>query len=53
MMKKFKLKAFKPVSQEEKDLIESIEREERKSVMDFNREKDKAIEAARNTLEER
>jgi predicted DNA binding CopG/RHH family protein len=49
-MDKFKQKAFKPIDQEEKDLMESIEREEWKPVKDFNREKDKAIEAARNTL---
>ncbi len=50
MMSKFKPKAFKPISQEEKDLMESIEREEWKPVKNVNREKDKAIEAARNTL---
>lgn len=49
-MNKLKQKAFKPVDQEEKDLMESIEREEWKPVKDFNREKEKAIEAARNTL---
>ncbi len=49
-MNKFKSKAFKPINQEEKDLMESIEREEWKPVKNFNREKDKAIEAARNTL---
>ncbi len=50
MMNKFKPKAFKPIGQEEKDLMESIEREEWKPVKNANREKDKAIEAARNTL---
>jgi predicted DNA binding CopG/RHH family protein len=50
MMNKFKPKTFKPISQEEKDLMESIEREEWKPVKNYNREKDKAIEAARNTL---
>ncbi len=49
-MDKFKQKAFKPIDQEEKDLMESIEREEWKPVKDFNLEKDKAVEAARNTL---
>lgn len=49
-MNKFKQKAFKPIDQEEKDLMESIEREEWKPVKDFDREKDKAVEAARNTL---
>ncbi len=50
MMNKFKPKAFKPIGQEEKDLMESIEREEWKPVKNANREKAKAIEAARNTL---
>ncbi len=50
MMNKFKPKAFKPIGQEEKDLMESIEREEWKPVKNANREKDKAIKAARNTL---
>ncbi len=50
MMGKFKPKAFKPIGQEEKGLMESIEREEWKPVKNANREKDKAIEAARNTL---
>ncbi len=49
-MNKFKPKAFKPISQEEKDLMESIEREEWKPVKNVNREKVKAIEAARNAL---
>ncbi len=49
-MNKFKPKAFKPIGQEEKDLMESIEREEWKPVKNANREKAKAIEAARNTL---
>ena len=50
MMNKFKPKAFKPISHEEKELMESIERKEWKPVKNVNREKDKAIEAARNTL---
>ena len=49
-MNKIKQKAFKPIDQEEKDLMESIEREEWKPVKNFNREKDKAIEVAHNTL---
>lgn len=49
-MNKFKQKAFKPIDQEEKDLMESIEREEWKPIKNYNREKDKAIEAAHNTL---
>ncbi|MGR3302060.1 MAG: antitoxin [Candidatus Scalindua sp.] len=49
-MNKIKQKAFKPIDQEEKDLMESIEREEWKPVKNFNLEKVKAIEAAHNTL---
>lgn len=43
-------KAFKPLDQEEKDLMESIERDEWQPVRDFDRERKKAVEAARNTL---
>lgn len=49
-MKKFSKKAFKPIDQEEKDLMESIEREEWQPVENINHEKKKAIAAARNTL---
>ena len=49
-MKKISKKAFKPIDQEEKDLMESLERDEWKPVNNFNREKEKAISAARNTL---
>ena len=49
-MKKFSQKAFEPLDQEEKDLMESIEREEWRSVKNIKREKEKAIAAARNTL---
>jgi predicted DNA binding CopG/RHH family protein len=50
MMKKISEKAFKPIDQEENDLMESIERGDWKPVKDINREKEKAITAARNTL---
>jgi predicted DNA binding CopG/RHH family protein len=50
MMKKINKKAFKPIDQEEKDLMESIERDEWESVKKFDREKEKAVLAARNTL---
>jgi predicted DNA binding CopG/RHH family protein len=43
-------KAFKPLDQEEKDLMESIERDEWQPVRDFDRERKKMVEAARNTL---
>ena len=43
-------KAFEPLDQEEKDLMESIEREEWRPVKNIKQEKEKAIAAARNTL---
>jgi predicted DNA binding CopG/RHH family protein len=49
-MNKITKKAFKPVDQEEKDLMESIKRDEWRSVKEFDQERKKAIEAARNTL---
>ncbi|RLC23892.1 MAG: antitoxin [Deltaproteobacteria bacterium] len=49
-MKKLSQKAFKPLDQEEKDLMESIEHEEWRSVKNIKIEKEKAIAAARNTL---
>ncbi len=49
-MKKLSRKAFEPLDQEEKDLMESIEREEWRSVKNIKQEKEKAIAAARNTL---
>ena len=50
MMKKTRKKAFKPIDQEEKDLMESIERDEWQPVKNLDQEKEKAIAAARNTL---
>jgi len=50
MMKKIIKKAFKPIDQEEKDLMESIERDEWQPVKKFDQEKEKAMTAARNTL---
>jgi predicted DNA binding CopG/RHH family protein len=50
VMNKFTKKTFQPIDQEEKDLMESIERDEWQSVKNFDREKSKAIDAARNTL---
>lgn len=41
---------IKPLDQEEKELMESIEHEEWQSVKNIKIEKEKAIAAARNTL---
>ena len=49
-MKKITKKAFKPLDEEEKDLMESIERDEWQPVKNFDEEKEKAVTAARNTL---
>ncbi len=49
-MKKTSNKAFKPIDQEEKDLMESIDRNEWQPVKNIDQERKKAIEAARNTL---
>jgi predicted DNA binding CopG/RHH family protein len=49
-MDKIDKKAFEPIDEEEKDLMESIERDEWRSVKDIEKEKEKAIAAARNTL---
>ena len=49
-MKKISKKAFKPIDQEEKDLMSSIENDEWQPVKNIDQEKEKAIAAARNTL---
>lgn len=49
-MKKFDKKSFEPLDSEEKELMESLEHEEWRPVDDLNQEKQKAIEAADNTL---
>jgi predicted DNA binding CopG/RHH family protein len=49
-MKRFSKKAFKPLDQEEKDLMDSIEKDEWRPVKNADREKRKAIRAAQNTL---
>jgi len=49
-MNKISKKAFKPIDQEEKDLMESIERDEWQPVKNIDQEREKAIEAARSTL---
>jgi predicted DNA binding CopG/RHH family protein len=50
MMNKISKKAFKPIDHEEEDLMESIERDEWQPVKNLDQEREKAIEAARNTL---
>jgi len=49
-MSRFTKKNFQPLDQEEKDLMESIEKEEWRPVKNLEREKKAAIQAARNTL---
>jgi predicted DNA binding CopG/RHH family protein len=50
MMKKISKKAFNPIDLEEKHLMESIERDEWQPVKNMDQEKEKVVEAARNTL---
>jgi predicted DNA binding CopG/RHH family protein len=50
MMEKMGKKAFRPIDQEEKDLMESIERDEWQPVKNIDQERELAIAAARNTL---
>ena len=50
MMKIMDKKIFKPLDQEEKDLMESVERGEWQPVKNITEEKEKAMKAARNTL---
>jgi predicted DNA binding CopG/RHH family protein len=49
-MKKTSKKSFEPIDQEEKDLMASIESDEWKPVNNINQEKEKVMDAARNTL---
>ena len=49
-MNKINKKAFEPIDEEERDLMESIEKDEWHSVKHIEKEKEKAIAAARNTL---
>ena len=49
-MKKISKKAFKPIDQEEKDLMSSIENDEWQPVKNIDQEKEKAVAAARNAL---
>jgi predicted DNA binding CopG/RHH family protein len=50
MMKKMNKKIFKPLDQEEKDLMDSVERGEWQPIKNITEEKEKAMLAARNTL---
>lgn len=49
-MEKINKKAFKPLDQEEKELMESIDHDEWQTVKNVDQEKEKAVLAARNTL---
>ena len=49
-MTRFSKKAFEPMDEEEKELMESLDRDEWEPVSDLEEQKLKAMEAARNTL---
>jgi len=49
-MKRLSKKAFEPIDNEEKELLESLESGEWKPVKNLMQEKEKAVIAARNTL---
>lgn len=49
-MNRFSKKTFEPIDKEEKDLMESLEDDEWRPVKDFQQQKRRAVEAARNTL---
>ncbi len=49
-MKRMNKEILKPLDQEEKDLMESVERDEWQPVKNITEEKEKAMMAARNTL---
>lgn len=49
-MKKISKKLFEPIDDEEKALMESIERDKWRPVENIKQEKEKAMAAARNTL---
>jgi predicted DNA binding CopG/RHH family protein len=50
MMQRFEKTVFVPLDEEERELIESIERDQWVPVKDFKTEQQKAVQAARNTL---
>ena len=49
-MQRFEKTAFVPLDEEERELMESIERDEWVPVKDFKTEQQKVVQAARNTL---
>ena len=49
-MERLSTRAFEPLDQEEKELMESIERDEWQQVEHFDQEKKRVMAAARNTL---
>jgi hypothetical protein len=50
-MIKINKKVFEPIDKEERDMMESLDREEWTSVKNIKQEKEKALMAARDTLE--
>ena len=49
-MQRFEKTTFVPLDEEERELMESIERDEWVPVKDFKTEQQKAVQAVRNTL---
>jgi predicted DNA binding CopG/RHH family protein len=49
-MSRFTKKTFQPLDQEEKELMKSLEKDEWQPVKNLDQEKNKALQAARNTL---
>ena len=49
-MDKINKKAFEPIDEEKRELMESIDNDEWRSVKNFKKEKENAESAARNTL---
>jgi len=49
-MSRFKKSAFEPLDNEEKELLESLEKGEWRPVKNQDKEKEQAVSAARNTL---
>lgn len=49
-MNRFKKKAFEPIDDEERELLESLESGDWRPVKNLNQEKKRAVSAARSTL---
>lgn len=49
-MNKLNKQTFEPLDEQEKDLMQSIEDDEWRPVENFEQQKDRAVQAARNTL---